>query len=141
MDKKILNQYIDALELIKETEEEIIKLEAMQTQMAQDSVMGSNPEFPYQLRRFKVEGVVFDRGDATKLHRQRAVLLQRRQRAEEIRTAVEEWMSTLPLRMQRIIRYHFFDGCTWRETARRIGRKATAESVRKEFENFFKKIK
>lgn len=141
MDKKILNQYIDALELIKETEEEIIKLEAMQTQMAQDSVMGSNPEFPYQPRRFKVEGVVFDGGDATKLHRQRAVLLQRRQRAEEIRTAVEEWMSTLPLRMQRIIRYHFFDGCTWRETARRIGRKATAESVRKEFENFFKKIK
>lgn len=141
MDKKILNQYIDALELIKETEEEIIKLEAMQTQMTQDSVMGSNPEFPYQPRRFKVEGVVFDGGDATKLHRQRAVLLQRRQQAEEIRTAVEEWMSTLPLRMQRIIRYHFFDGCTWRETARRIGRKATAESVRKEFENFFKKIK
>ena len=141
MDKKILNQYIDALELIKETEEEIIKLEAMQTQMAQDSVMGSNPKFPYQPRRFKVEGVVFDGGDATKLHRQRAVLLQRRQRAEEIRTAVEEWMSTLPPRMQRIIRYHFFDGCTWRETARRIGRKATAESVRKEFENFFKKIK
>ena len=141
MDKKILNQYIDALELIKETEEEIIKLEAMQTQMAQDSVTGSNPEFPYQPRRFKVEGIDFGSMDLKMLHRQRAVLLQRRQRAEEIRTVVEEWMSTLPLRMQRIIRYHFFDGCTWRETARRIGRKATAESVRKEFENFFKKIK
>ena len=48
MDKGILDQYIDACELIKETELEIIRLENMQVQMAQDSVMGSNPEYPYE---------------------------------------------------------------------------------------------
>lgn len=139
MDKKILNQYIDAIELIKETEEEILRLEAMQTQLAQDTVMGSNPEFPYQQKHFKVEGVIFRTEDASRLNRQRELLMKRRQQAEEVKLEVEEWMSTLPLRMQRIIRYRYFKGCTWQEVARRMGRKATSDSVRKEFENLFKK--
>ena len=138
MDKNILNQYIDACELIKETEEEIIKLENMQAQMTRDSVMGSNPDFPYQPRHFKIEGVAFDSGSLSRLYRQQAILMQRRQRAEEIKEKAEEWMLTLSPRMQRIIRYHFFDRYTWKETARKMGRKATADSVRKEFENFFK---
>lgn len=140
MDKNILNQYIDAIELIKETEKELMKLESMQAQITRDSVAGSNPVFPYQQRRFTVEGIEFGSMDLKMLHRQRAVLLQRRQRAEEIRVEVDEWMLALPPRMQRIIRYHFFDGCTWRETARRIGRRATADSIRKEFEAFYKSI-
>lgn len=139
MDKRILNQYIDAIELIKETEEEILKLEDMQTQLAQDTVMGSNPEFPYQQKHFKVEGVIFRTEDASRLIRQRELLMKRRQQAEEVKLEVEEWMSTLPLRMQRIIRYRYFKGCTWQEVARRMGRKATSDSVRKEFENLFKK--
>lgn len=139
MDKKILNQYIDAIELIKETEEEILRLEAMQTQLAQDTVMGSNPEFPYQQKHFKVEGVIFRTEDASRLIRQRELLMKRRQQAAAVKLEVEEWMSTLPLRMQRIIRYRYFKGCTWQEVARRMGRKATPDSVRKEFENLFKK--
>ena len=138
MDKNILNQYIDACELIKETEEEILKLENMQAQITRDSVMGSNPDFPYQPRHFKIEGVTFDSGSLSRLYRQQAILMQRRQRAEEIKEKAEEWMLTLSPRMQRIIRYHFFDRYTWKETARRMGRKATADSVRKEFENFIK---
>lgn len=138
MDKNILNQYIDACELIKETEEEILKLENMQAQVTMDSVMGSNPDFPYQPRHFKIEGVAFDSGSLSRLYRQQAILMQCRQRAEEIKEKAEEWMLTLSPRMQRIIRYHFFDRYTWKETARKMGRKATADSVRKEFENFFK---
>ena len=97
MDKKILDQYIDACELIKETEMEILRLENMQVQMAQDSVTGSNPDYPYEQRRFKIEGVIFSCGDAVRLDRQRKILEQRRQRADEIRTEVEEWMNTLPM--------------------------------------------
>lgn len=137
MDKKILDQYIDACELIKETEMEILRLENMQVQMAQDSVTGSNPNYPYEQRRFKIEGVIFSCGDAARLDRQRKILEQRRQQAQEIKIEVESWMNTLPMRMQRIIRYHFFSGYTWGETARRMGRRSTADSVRKEFENYF----
>ena len=138
MDKNILNQYIDACELIKETEKEILKLENMQAQVTMDSVVGSNPDFPYQPRHFKIEGIAYNNVDSSRLYRQQAILMQRRQRAEEIKEKAEEWLLTLSPRMQRIIRYHFFDRYTWRETASKMGRKATADSVRKEFENFFK---
>lgn len=138
MDKNILNQYIDACELIKETEEEILKLENMQAQITMDSVMGSNPDFPYQLRHFKIEGIAYNNVDSSRLYRQQAILMKRRQRAEEIKEKAEEWLLTLSPRMQRIIRYHFFGRYTWGETASKMGRKATADSVRKEFENFFK---
>ena len=137
MDKKILDQYIDACELIKETEMEILRLENMQVQMAQDSVTGSNPDYPYEQRRFKIEGVIFSCGDAVRLDRQRKILEQRRQQAEEIKAEVESWMNGIPTRMQRIIRYRFFQELTWENTAKKIGRKATADSVRKEFERFF----
>ena len=137
LDKKILDQYIDACELIKETEMEILRLENMQVQMAQDSVTGSNPDYPYEQRRFKIEGVIFSCGDAVRLDRQRKILEQRRQQAEEIKAEVESWMNGIPTRMQRIIRYRFFQELTWENTAKKIGRKATADSVRKEFERFF----
>ena len=137
MDKKMLDQYIDACELIRETEDEIMRIEEMQRRVVHDSVTGSNPEYPYEPRRFKIEGVELQYVDSVKLDRMRKVLDQRRQQAEEIKTEVEAWMAILPVRMQRIIRYHFFQGLTWERTARKIGKKATADSVRKEFERYF----
>jgi DNA-directed RNA polymerase specialized sigma24 family protein len=56
-----------------------------------------------------------------------------------VKLQVEEWMLTIPSRMQRIIRYRYLEGMTWEKVAVRIGRRATGESVRKEFENFLKK--
>ena len=46
MDKKLLSDYIDACELIRETEQQIRRLRAKQSETTQDSVRGSNPEFP-----------------------------------------------------------------------------------------------
>lgn len=137
MDRKMLDQYIDACELIRETEEEILNLENMQTKAVQDFVKGSNPEYPYEPRRFKIEGVDFQYSDSIRLDRMRKLLVQRRQQAEEIKAEVESWMNGIPIRMQRIIRYRFFQELTWENTAKKIGRKATADSVRKEFERFF----
>ena len=44
--------------------------------------------------------------------------------------------TSVPPRMQRIIRYKVFDGLTWGQVAARMGRKATADSVKKEFQRF-----
>ena len=53
MDKNILSQYIDACELIKETEEEIKKLNRKKKTVIQTNVSGSNPEFPYNPQHFR----------------------------------------------------------------------------------------
>ena len=56
MDKRILEEYIDACEVIRETEAEIRKLEDKKSITANETVSGSNPEFPYNPQHFKVQG-------------------------------------------------------------------------------------
>lgn len=43
------------------------------------------------------------------------------------------------MRMQRIIKWKLFDGLTWQQVARKLGPKATENSVKKEFERFLRK--
>ena len=66
MDKKVLSDYIDACEFIKETEAEIKKLEKRR-RIVQDKVRGSNPEFPYEERSFSLHGTTETQKEAGRL--------------------------------------------------------------------------
>lgn len=137
MDKQILEQYIDACELIKETEEDIRRVKKQRKTIVQDRVCGSMKEFPYAAQSFKVQGVAYSVvRDPGALEAYERVLKERKDQAEAIKVQVEVWMNTIPQRMQRIIRYKLFEELSWGETALKIGRKATADGVRKEFERF-----
>lgn len=138
MDKNILSQYIDACELIKETEEEIKKLNRKKKTVIQTNVSGSNPEFPYNPQHFKVQGTTFSIKDDSSLRYQQKVLEERKAQAEQLKMSVEEWMNTISPRMQRIIKYKVFKDLTWQQVAQKMGRRATEESVKKEFQRFFK---
>lgn len=140
MDKKILNDYIDACRLIKETEADICRLKKKRKTVIQTNVKGSNPRFPYQEQHFKVQGTAFTYQDDGNLRLEEMLLEQRRENAEKIKRQVEEWMLTIPIRMQRIIRYKIFEEMTWEQTAAKIGRKATGDSVRMEFERFMRDL-
>ena len=63
MDKRILEEYIDACEVIKEAEAEIRKLESKKSITANETVSGSNPEFPYNPQHFKVQGTTYSYSD------------------------------------------------------------------------------
>lgn len=139
MDKKILNNYIDACALVKETEKDIRRLKKKRKTVIQTNVKGSNPSFPYQEQHFKVQGTTFTYQDDGNLRLEEKLLEQRKENAERIKKQVEEWMLTIPIRMQRIIRYKIFEEMTWEQTAAKIGRKATGESVKKEFQRFMEK--
>ena len=136
MDKKILNDYIDACALVKETEEDIRWLKKKKKTVIQTNVKGSNPSFPYQAQHFKVQGTAFTYLDDSSLRMEEKLLEQRKESAEKIKRRVEEWMLTIPIRMQRIIRYKIFKEKTWDQVAVKIGRKATKDSERMEFERF-----
>lgn len=139
MDKQILEQYIDACELIKDTKEEIRKLRKRRSQIQKDSVKGSSHEFPYTLQTYHLEGLGYAAvKDPDELDKLEVILAARIRNAERIKQQVEAWMLTISPRMQRIIRYKIFDELTWAQVAVRMGRKATADSVRKEFEAFMK---
>lgn len=138
MEKSILEQYIDVCELIKETEEDIQKLKKKKKTIVQTNVSGSNPEHPYNPQHFKIQGTTFTFREDSQLRMEEKLLEKRKADAEKIKTKVEEWMNTLPVRMQRIIRYKVFEGMTWQQVAKKIGRKATEESIKKEFQRFLK---
>lgn len=138
MDKKILEDYIDTCAFIKETEDEIKKLEKRR-RIVQDKVKGSNPEFPYEERSFSLHGTTETLAEAGRLARERQILEEQKAQAEELKLQVEEWMQEIPFRMQRIIKYKFFNRLSWEEVATLMGRKYTADGVRMEFNNFMKK--
>ena len=139
MDKTILEQYIDACELVKETEADILRLRKKRREMVQDSVKGSMPDFPYAAKTFHLQGLSAEAVQGDDLHEEEKLLESRQAAAEAIKRKVEAWMPAQPQRIQRIIRYRLFEEMTWGEVAARIGRKATAEGVKKEFQRFMKK--
>ena len=138
VNKNILYDYIDACALVKETEEEIRELKKKRKTIIQTNVSGSNPDFPYQKQHFQIQGTTFTYSDDSNLRTREEALKKRKENAEAIKLQVEEWMITIPVRMQRIIKYKVFDGLTWQQTAKRIGRKSTENSLKKEFERFMK---
>ena len=137
MDKEILEQYIDACELIKDTKEEIGKLRKRRRQIQKDSVKGSAQEFPYTLQTYHLEGLGYATvKDPDELDRMEELLAERIRNAERIKRQVEAWLNTVSPRMQRIIRYRVFDDMTWAQVAVKMGRKATEASVKMEFQRF-----
>lgn len=138
MDKRILQDYIDACELVKETEKDIRRLNQKKKTIIQTNVKGSMHEYPYVEQHFKVQGTTFSVKDDSHLRYEEKLLEQRKANAEQIKVQVEEWMLTIPSRIQRIIRYRVFEGMTWEQVAVRIGRNASADSVRMELERFLK---
>ena len=137
MDKRILEDYIDACEFIKETEAEIKKLEKRK-RIVQDKVRGSNSEFPYEERSFNLGGTIETVEDASALAREKQLLEEQRRIASDLKLGVDEWMQEIPFRMQRIIRYKFFKELTWEEVATLMGRQRTGEGIKKEFQRFMK---
>lgn len=139
MDKHILNQYIDACALVKETEEDIRKLQKRRQTIVQGVVKGSMQNFPYTKKNFHIEGVPYSVvQNPGALEMEEKLLEERKAAAETIKQQVEVWMSSLPMRMQRIIRYKVFEGMTWAQVAVKMGRKATEESVKKEYQRLMK---
>ena len=135
--KNILEQYMDACELVKETEKDIQRLKKKRKTIVQ-TVKGSNPEWPYQEQHFKVQGTTFTYADDFQLRMEEKLLEERKVNAAKIKREAEAFMNTTPPRIQRIIRFKIFQKMSWDETAQRMGRKATGDSIRMEFDRFMK---
>lgn len=139
MDKQILEQYIDACELIKETEEDIQKIKRKRNTIVQSVVKGSMHEFPYATQNYHVEGLAYSVvRDPGSLEVYERVLKDRKVQAETIKLQVEAWMNTVPMRMQRIIRYRIFRGMKWEEIAVKMKEGKSGDAYRKQLDDFLK---
>ena len=130
MDKNILSQYMDACELVNETEQDIRELKKKKKTIIQTKVKGSMDIFPYIECSFPVEGMVFTYIDEKQLEDNEKLLIERKANAEEIKKQVEEFINTVPVRMQRIIRFRYLKKMKWSDVAKKMGGDCTADSVR-----------
>lgn len=134
VDKKIIYEYVDAKELVKETEEDIRK--HRKSISVKDKVKGSNPEFPYNPQSFSISGDIECDID---FDEEEKVLEERKTNAKKIKIKAEKVINTASVRMQRIIRFRVMRDLTWNEVAERMGGNCTGDSVRMEFQNWMKK--
>ena len=75
LNKDILMDYIDACELVKETEADIQKLR--KTEVVHDKVSGSNPDFPFQAQNFNISGQVEHYMESSELEKEKQLLQDR----------------------------------------------------------------
>ncbi len=137
MNKDILLDYIDACELVKETEADIKKLR--KTEMVHDKVSGSNPDFPYQAQSFNINGQVEHYMESSELEKEKQLLQERMIKARYKKIKVEQWMENAPARIQRLVKLKYFERLSWEQVAERIGGNTSADSARMELNKYMKK--
>lgn len=82
MDKAILEDYIDTCEQIKETEKEVSVLKKKRKTIIQTNVSGSNPNFPYEKKHFKIQGTAITVREDSRLRQREKILEERKENAE-----------------------------------------------------------
>ncbi|MBU9729152.1 RNA polymerase subunit sigma-70 [Diplocloster modestus] len=134
MRKEILEEYIDACELVKETEEDIKYLKKKK----QASVLGEGTvnQISNGNKYIGAAGAEDMQDKDWQLHLEEKLLVERKKNAEHVKLKAEEFLNTVPARMQRIIRFKVFQRLTWEAVAVKMGRGATGESVKKEYFRF-----
>lgn len=96
MEKKVLEQYIDACELIKETEKDIRRLKKKRQTIVQTNVSGSNPDFPYNPQHFKIAGTAFTYEEDARLRHEEKILEERREQAQRLKVEADQEGRLLP---------------------------------------------
>ncbi|NQS75256.1 MAG: hypothetical protein HQP61_02265 [Peptococcaceae bacterium] len=121
MIKKLLRQYTDLVLEIKSLEKRIGRIEAQVDVIEHDIVVGSDTEFPYTKKTFHIEGISARRQE--RLMTLRSLLVQRKEKCEELKFRIEIYISTIPDSLTRLVfQYRYIDGYSWLKVAHLIGR-------------------
>ncbi len=119
--KELLQQYTDLQAEIRDLENRISKLQNQAEKIEHDFVKGSHGEFPYTPRTFHIEGVSDRR--QKRLARLRKLLAKRKEKCEEMKLQIEEFIDAIPdSRTRRVFQYRYIDELPWLEIAFKIGR-------------------
>lgn len=136
MEKNILDQYEDACHLVEETRHDLQHLLNTKHEILHDSVIGSNPEFPYEPMSFHVSGISYaNYSNPDAVRKMEELLKERLATAAQLRLRVEEWMNQQPPKIQRIVRMRYIQKRTWEQVAANMGM-GTPDAPRKYLDRF-----
>ena len=134
MNRSMLEQYVDLCMQILEAEEDLRELRRQKDLVRVDTVKGSNAEYPYQPRSFRIVGTdqkaMQNTTEIRKLHE---IIRQRQENADRMRVEIETWMNTLPANIQRIVRMKYIRGATWENVSQYLGYRSANAAKQKLF--------
>lgn len=136
--KEHLTQLNDIIKEIEELREKIKKIEPKANQIVNDSVQSTTLHFPFKQTHIKIKGL--DVVANNKLEEYKTILEDRYKKLIVIQTQTERFINSLPTsRLRRIFTFRYIEQLSWNQVASRIGRDATADSVRLEHDRYLKK--
>lgn len=131
LEKKDIEEYLDIQAEIKDLE---CRIKQRKKELVTDTVMGSDPGYPYLKHPMSIYGVQID--DELQARRRKLVAKLKEQEA-----GIEEFIESLPRsRERRIVRYRVIDGMSWNEVAAKMGHRYSEDGVRMIFGRVTKNI-
>ncbi len=128
--KETLEEYLDIQAEIKDLDHRIKQREK---ELVTDTVMGSDPDYPYINHPISICGV--QANDDLQAKRRKLIEKLKAQEA-----GIEELIESLPRsRERRIVRYRVIDGMSWNEVAAKMGHRYSEDGVRKIFDREMQK--
>lgn len=141
--KKVLSQYIDIQEEIKEIDKKIKRTEHEIAQIEKEgAVVDSVSGGVGGTQHFRIEGFPYPKYSQKKnlLYIRKATQENLKIELEETQNEVEQFITTIKdSQIRRIINLKFIEKLTWKQVAMKIGGGNTEDSVRMIFNRFMKK--
>ena len=120
--KEELNQLQDLRREIDELDAKIAKLQHESGgRIVSDKVRASTKEFPYVQTSVKITGLDYegDQRSRKRIERKRQLLMERKERAEELELRITQYINTVgDSRIRRMMEYKYVEGYTWEEIGR-----------------------
>lgn len=139
MTKELLEQADSLLEEIKDIERRIKNIEKREKTILGDSVTGSEREYPYIKRNFRINGIS-NRSFSSKTKRQyKKMLKSKKYKYEKMVKQIEYELNYInDSEIRRIIRFRYYDNLSWIQI--QIKMKYNSENTaRMKLERFFEK--
>lgn len=139
MIKELLEQADSLIEEIKDIERRLNRIEKKEKTILGDSVTGSEKEYPYLKRNFRVNGVYNKLFTSSAKRQYKKMLKSKKYKYEKMVKQIEYELNYIDnSEIRRIIRYRYYDNLSWIQI--QIKMKYNSEdTARKKIERFFEK--
>lgn len=139
MTKELLEQADSLIEEIKDIERRLKNIEKREKTILGDSVTGSEKEYPYIKRNFRINGVGNNLFSGKTKRQYKKMLKSKKYKYERIMKQIEYQLNYIKdSEIRRIIRYRYYDNLSWIQIQIKM-KYNTEDTARKKIKRFFEK--
>lgn len=140
MTKELLEQADSLIEEIKDIERRLKNIEKREKTILGDSVTGSEKEYPYIKRNFRVNGISNELFNSNAKRQYKKMLKNKKYKYVKIIKQIEYELNYIDnSEIRRIIRYRYYDNLSWIQIQIKM-KYNNEDTARKKLKRFFQKV-